>query len=218
MADEPVEETIADISEELETLLAQLAILNGQTLNEFVTGLINDLKADYDARLDELSNQLYLLSELDDNGLTSFAEKLQEFEALINQFSDNDNVILTLTDTINNNKQFFDTKIIEMEHSISDLDNRITTIENTCSSTSTDGTAGTTTEECNQFVLDLETVKTQVNSNTAEITTLRTDVDSKLENIKITFENVSLSKIINALRTELTMTTLTDDEVDGIVF
>jgi len=112
--DQEQNEQILDLSKQLQPILEALSKLNGQTINEYVQSLINDLKANYDQKIKDIDEQLYIITELENDGATSIAEDVAKLKQVIADFKEDDNVIMSVINSIDSTKEAFDTMLIHV--------------------------------------------------------------------------------------------------------
>ena len=200
----------------LEKLLTQLAKLNGMTVEEYVKTLIDDAKLDYDRKIQEIKDQLYLITELDDNGLVSIAEDVKNLKALIKTLSGDVGAVEGLLEKINEVRDYTDSKIQEVNDNIDakyiEVNAKFGTISQRIDELSTGGTEPS--EETEARLTDLEN---RADATEEKVELLEEELHSSVDSIKVTFENVSLARVINAMREELSLRDYSENEIDGIV-
>ena len=155
------EETIA-----LENLLLQMSELSGKSLREYVDGIRADVEKSQADAIAKLQGQLSAITEMDDNGVESLAEKIKHIQDMLGT----DDTVQTIVNLIKDNKDF--TKQVE---------ERVSALE---ASTGTkfagiDASLSNLDAKITKNVSDLATINKNVNEVNASVESLSKSVDDK---------------------------------------
>jgi len=155
------EETIA-----LENLLLQMSELSGKSLREYVDGIRADVEKSQADAIAKLQGQLSAITEMDDNGVESLAEKIKHIQDMLGT----DDTVQTIVNLIKDNKDF--TKQVE---------ERVSALEASAGTkfAGIDASLSNLDAKITKNVSDLATINKTVNEVSASVEGLSKSVDDK---------------------------------------